>query len=290
MTDFDRRPSAVPFLGSPAGPRAAAAACALALALGAASPAAAQEVGATDDAEVSAPADGAPETRTPDAPAQDAAPQDAPAQDAAAADAPATAPAEGAPAEDAPAEGAPADDGGLSLGEAAPDGSTGEAADGGVGETYVREEFTDWQMRCVRVPEGQVEPCQLYQLLRDQSGNPVAEVSMFGLPDGGQATVGATVITPLETLLSEQLTVQVDGGQAKRYPFTWCSAIGCFARIGFTDAEVATFRRGNEAGVSIVPVAAPDQRVDLTMSLAGFTAGLEAVNENNEAGREAAGE
>ena len=258
MTDPDRRPSTSSPLGS-----LAAAACALALAL--ALPAAAQDAGGADG-------DDAAQTPAPESPAPEAPAPDAPAQDGSAGD-------------------APAEDGGLSLGEAAPDeaGQDAQAADG-LGETYVREEFTDWQMRCVRAPEGQPEPCQLYQLLRDDSDNPVAEISMFGLPDGGQATAGATVITPLETLLSEQLTVQVDGGQAKRYPFTWCSAIGCFARIGFTDAEIATFRRGNEASISIVPVAAPDQRVDLAMSLAGFTAGLAAVNANNEAGREAAGE
>ena len=266
MTDPDRRPFISPLAG--------AAACALALAVLAAPPAAAQDAGAASGADAATTETPAPEAQAPEAQAPEAQAPGAQAPDA---------PAQGAPAEDAPA-----DDGGLSLGESAPE--EGAPAEGGIGETYVREEFTDWQMRCVRVPEGQVEPCQLYQLLRDASDNPVAEVSMFGLPDGGQASVGATVITPLETLLSEQLTVQVDGGQAKRYPFTWCSAIGCFARIGFTDAEVATFRRGNEAGISIVPVAAPDQRVELTMSLAGFTAGLEAVNANNEAGREAAGE
>ena len=196
--------------------------------------------------------------------------------------------AEGEEASSVDAPAAPAGEGGLSLGEPAEE-APGDAP-AGVGETYVREEFTDWQMRCVRVAEGEAEPCQLYQLLRDSADNPVAEISLFGLPPGGEAAAGATVITPLETLLTEQLTVTVDGGQARRYPFTWCSAIGCFARIGFTDAEIAAFRRGNEAGISIRPVAAPDQRVDLTMSLRGFTAGLEAVNANNDAARAAAGE
>ena len=197
----------------------------------------------------------------------------------------ATAPDADAPAESAAEpEAAPSGEDALSLGEPVPEGDGPEAA---IGDTYVRQEFTDWQMRCVRAAEGEPEPCQLYQLLRDASDNPVAEISMFGLPEGGQASAGATVITPLETLLTEQLTFAVDAGQAKRYPFTWCSAIGCFARIGFTDAEIAAFRRGSVANISIVPVAAPDQRVALTMSLAGFTAGLEAVNASNNAARAA---
>ena len=165
----------------------------------------------------------------------------------------------------------------LSLGTPA----DGDAATGApeVGQTYVAETFTDWQLRCVRAPEGE-DPCQLYQLLLDSDDNAVAEISLFGLEGGGQAVAGATVITPLETLLTEELTISVDGSRAKRYPFTWCSAIGCFARIGFTAEEIAQFRRGRVAQLTIVPVAAPDQQVVLDMSLAGFTAGFAAVDPN----------
>ena len=49
---------------------------------------------------------------------------------------------------------------------------------------------------------------------------------------------GATIITPLETLLTQQITLQVDTAQPKRYPFSWCSPIGCVSRVGFTQAEI----------------------------------------------------
>lgn len=149
------------------------------------------------------------------------------------------------------------------------------------GEAYLAATHGDWEMRCIRMPDGS-DPCQLYQLLQDGDGNSVAEVSIFGLPSGGEAVAGATIITPLETLLTQQITMRVDGGQAKRYPFTWCSVIGCIARIGFTASEVEAFRRGLVAQVSIVPVAAPDQTVTLDISLVGFTAGFAAVNEANQ--------
>ncbi len=168
---------------------------------------------------------------------------------------------------------------------AAPDDlSMGEPATqaDGPGSTYVREVFGDWQMRCVRTGEER-EPCQLYQLLQDGEGNSVAEMSMAALPDGQQAAAGATVITPLETLLTAQVTLSVDGGEARRYPFTWCSAIGCFSRIGFTQGEVDQFKRGSAASIVIRPVAAPDQTVALNVSLSGFTAGFDAVKSNNAA-------
>lgn len=170
--------------------------------------------------------------------------------------------------------------------EAAPeDLSMGEPAEGEnrVGQTYVAEVFGDWQMRCVRTGEDR-DPCQLYQLLQDSDGNSVAEISLAPLPPGQQAAAGATVITPLETLLTAQVTLSVDGSNARRYPFTWCSAIGCFSRIGFTGPEVDQFKAGREALIEIRPVAAPDQTVSLPVSLTGFTAGFEAVQENNQAG------
>ncbi len=146
------------------------------------------------------------------------------------------------------------------------------------GDSYVGATHDDWELVCVRVPD-EDDPCQMYQLLRDSEGNATAEISMFPLPPGQEAVAGATILTPLETLLTAQLVMQVDGGDAKRYPFTFCTAIGCIARVGFTQAEVDAFRRGAEATWSLVPVAAPDQTVELSMSLMGFTAAFNALSE-----------
>lgn len=179
-----------------------------------------------------------------------------------------------APAADAteqPADGATPE--GLSMG-------TDAAATDGIGSTYVEASFEAWEQRCIRTEDGS-DPCQLYQLLRDAEGNALAEFSMFNLPAGGQAAAGATVIVPLETLLTENLLLGIDGGTAKVYPFTFCSSIGCIARIGFTADEVAQFKKGAKATLTIVPAVAPDQKVSADLSLKGFTAGFEAVSKTN---------
>lgn len=176
-----------------------------------------------------------------------------------------TEPAQTEPAEDA----APAEQPGLSLGEPVTTGPQ-------VGEPYVSAEFGDWLLRCV-VSGTEDDPCQLYQLLSDQEDNPVAEISVFPLPEDQQAEAGVTLITPLETLLTENVTLRVDSGEAKRYPFTFCTPVGCVARIGLLPDEVNAFRRGNRAQVRIVPAAAPEQEVLLTISLSGFTAGFAAL-------------
>jgi len=141
-----------------------------------------------------------------------------------------------------------------------------------VGETYIGSVEGDWALRCLKAEEGSVDPCQLYQLLNDESGNSVAEMSLFPIPNGERAAAGATIVVPLETFLTEQVTLSIDDGAARRYPFTFCNSAGCVARVGFTAEEIDQFKRGNQATMRIVPAAAPDEEVILTISLSGFTA------------------
>lgn len=181
-----------------------------------------------------------------------------------------------APAAEAPAADAPVADG-LNMGTEA--GApvvplTQETAE--VGQTYTLAAFELWEQRCTKMADGS-DPCQLYQLLKDKDGNNVAEISMFPLPAGGQAAAGATIIAPLETLLTANLLLAIDGTKPKIYPFTFCAQIGCIARVGFTADEVTQFKKGAKATMTIVPAAAPEQKVDLDVSLKGFTAGYDAV-------------
>lgn len=184
--------------------------------------------------------------------------------------------ATGTPDEPTPAPDAAAEDAGageLAMGEEV-------TPEDQIGRAYITDTHGDWQIRCIRTA-GDKDPCQLYQLLKDEEGNSVAEISMFALPAGQQAVAGATIAAPLETLLTQQLTIAVDNGQARRYPFTWCAATGCFARVGFTAADVAAYKRGVKATMTIVPVASPETKVKLAISLTGFTAGFDAVSALN---------
>jgi invasion protein IalB len=157
----------------------------------------------------------------------------------------------------------------------APDLSMGQDT-AGVTEPYVKATHGDWQLRCVKAEDGS-DPCEIYQLLKDDKGNAVAEVTMLSLPEGGEAVAGATVVVPLETLLTQQVTIAIDGTSPKRYPFTFCASVGCFARIGFTSAEVEALKKGSKAVISVVPVAAPDKVVSVNISLTGFTDAFDAV-------------
>ena len=97
----------------------------------------------------------------------------------------------------------------------------------------VRDTFGAWEVRCA--PAG--DDCFMHQLARDAAENPVAEVSVLKLPEVADAVAGVTVVTPLGTLLPQGLSLQVDGGQGRAYPFGWCSQVGCFARFGLDEVH-----------------------------------------------------
>lgn len=151
--------------------------------------------------------------------------------------------------------------------------ATAEAAE--VGGFYLDSTQGDWQVRCQKTADGK-DPCELYQLLKDKGGNPVAEASL--IPLGGKAAAGVTLVAPLETDLLPGLGFKVDDGKQIAYPFSFCAPVGCVSRVAMTQAELDTMRKGNAATVSLVPYGAPkDTRVDLALSLKGFTAGWDAV-------------
>ena len=145
------------------------------------------------------------------------------------------------------------------------------------GQAYDKGFFGDWTLRCVKsdkIPE----MCQLFQLMKDASGAPVAEFNLNTLSKTGLVLAGANVITPLETLLPEGLTIRVGQNDAKRYPFAFCVKIGCVARIGLTAEDLDTYRKENVAAVTMVPAATPNQSQTVILSLKGFTAGHAAMS------------
>ncbi|WP_420005937.1 invasion associated locus B family protein [Arenibacterium sp. LLYu02] len=157
----------------------------------------------------------------------------------------------------------------------------GTPADGAlsVGNRYSKEKFGDWDLACVKTDTDQ-DPCSLLQVLVDEEGGPVAEVTMFRIDNsaGGLAVAGATVVAPLETLLPAGLTISVDGAPGKRYNFSFCTQVGCIAQIGLTEADINAFKQGKQAIFSLRPAPNPDKVVSVPMSLNGFTSGYEAVD------------
>ncbi|MEM8571655.1 MAG: invasion associated locus B family protein [Pseudomonadota bacterium] len=157
-----------------------------------------------------------------------------------------------------------------------PSAATAPLADPAQSEFRIRlrETHGAWEVRCA--PND--SECFMYQLAYDANNNPVAEINVIRLEEGSPAEAGITVLTPLGTLLRPGITITVDGGERRSYPFIWCDNTGCFARFALSPEEVAGFRSGTSASMTLFSVGAPGTPVELAISLDGFTAGMEALN------------
>ncbi|HRO14285.1 MAG TPA: invasion associated locus B family protein [Paracoccus sp. (in: a-proteobacteria)] len=142
------------------------------------------------------------------------------------------------------------------------------------GSYYTKSTHGDWLLRCLKTQDGK-DPCELYQLMKDSEGSPVAEVSV--IPFTGKAAAILNFVAPLETDLGTGLGLQIDSGKNSAFPFMVCARIGCISRVGMTEAELAALKKGNAATVSLLPFGGePDKNtVKLNLSLKGFTAGFD---------------
>lgn len=146
-----------------------------------------------------------------------------------------------------------------------------------IGQPYIAERIGDWSMRCIRSKSGQ-DPCELFQLLVNSDGNPLSEIIVFPLPQGQAAIAGATIIVPLKTLLTARMTISFDSKTTKSYPYSFCTEIGCMARIGLTEEDISLMKAGNQSVIKIRHMDAPNKPLNINLSLTGFTAGYNRIS------------
>jgi invasion protein IalB len=147
------------------------------------------------------------------------------------------------------------------------------------GEEYVKEKIGDWELTCLYTGPDQEDPCSMVQVLAGPVGDPLAEVSVLRLPQGSQAVALANVVVPLKTMLPARLKISVDGAPATTYNYYTCDVVGCLARVGLTQAELDAYKKGNKATLTLRPAEAPDQEINVELSLKGFTAAFEKTSE-----------
>ncbi|WP_171099047.1 MULTISPECIES: invasion associated locus B family protein [unclassified Ruegeria] len=145
-----------------------------------------------------------------------------------------------------------------------------------IGEQYVKEESGSWNISCIKAETGE-DPCAMVQILNGPRDEPIAEVTIGKLPEGNAAVAWANVIVPLETLLQAQLAMSIDGAPRKLYNYHHCIPVGCVAQLGLTQGDIDAMRSGSSAILSLVPARAPDQILDMEMSLSGFTAAFDQI-------------
>jgi len=138
------------------------------------------------------------------------------------------------------------------------------------GQTYTAEVFGDWELICIKQASGP-EPCEIGQLILDNTGTPVSDVRMFPLPPGGAAIAGATFVVPLGVMLQPGMNFAVDDKAPKNYPYVYCNDVGCVAQVGFTPLELESLRKGEAGKITFSMVQSRQGPLTLPLSLKGFS-------------------
>jgi invasion protein IalB len=136
--------------------------------------------------------------------------------------------------------------------------------------------FKDWKAHC-NSPTGAPAYCVLVQEVAfKKSGKPILQFLIRYLPE--TKTLIGDIILPLGIYLPSGVTIQIDKGQTFEIPVEICSdgrMRGCRARFSFDDALLATVKSGGKATITFQD--ARQTPVPVPVSLAGFTAGLKAI-------------
>ncbi|GAB5446230.1 invasion associated locus B family protein [Gymnodinialimonas sp.] len=155
------------------------------------------------------------------------------------------------------------------------------------GEPYVAEIFRDWQVRCIRSEQDEVpDRCEMFQLLEEENGNPVAEFRIAAaLIEDEEAVANATILTPLDTLLSPGLQLRIDDAEPAVVPYAFCRPVGCFVQLSLTAENIAQFEGGADTQVVLFALVRDElgqmggSPVPTTASLRGFTAAFASLEE-----------
>ena len=136
-------------------------------------------------------------------------------------------------------------------------------------QPYIKETNKDWNLKCI-TPQNSIERCEANQLIVNNNKQPVAEISIFKLSNNQVAEAAATIVVPLETILSEGLILAIQDLEPKKYQFKFCNSLGCYSQIGLTKEEVEALKNKEQASIYLKHISSGDQQVIIPISLVGF--------------------
>ncbi len=143
----------------------------------------------------------------------------------------------------------------------------------------VRRDVGDWSVVCAVSGS----PCAMEQIGKTAAGEDAILIQVEKLPEpatveGRRVVAVANVLTPRNAFLQPGVTLRVNGGEARTYPYYACQNNGCIAQIAMDEAMVNAFRRGARLAVTIA-IFQPEGPAsgEVFVSLAGFTRAFEGI-------------
>ena len=145
------------------------------------------------------------------------------------------------------------------------------------GEVYLAGNKGDWNVRCITGNAGEIDKCEIQQLLFLDENTPVVDISIFKLPAGERAVAAANVMVPLETLLTKKFRFAFSENSVKEFPYSFCNRNGCLVRMGLLEEDIEAMKKGSISELSITHISSPEASINLSLSLTGFTAAFETI-------------
>ena len=145
------------------------------------------------------------------------------------------------------------------------------------GEIYLAGNKGDWNVRCVTANPGEIDKCEIQQLLFLNENSPIADISIFKLPEGERAVAAANVMVPLETLLTKKFRFAFSEESVKEFPYSFCNQNGCLVRMGLLEEDIEAMKKGSSSELSITHISSPKASINLSLSLNGFTAAFDII-------------
>ena len=145
------------------------------------------------------------------------------------------------------------------------------------GEIYLAGNKGDWNVRCITGNPGEIDKCEIQQLLFLNENTPVADISIFKLPEGERAVAAANVMVPLETLLTKKFRFAFSENSVKEFPYSFCNQNGCLVRMGLLNEDIEAMKKGSSSELSITHISSPEASINLSLSLNGFTAAFDVI-------------
>jgi invasion protein IalB len=137
----------------------------------------------------------------------------------------------------------------------------------------VKATHGEWQVRCEPAAAGR-EQCALVQnVVTEDKGNLGLVVIVVRTADGNGWLL--RVVAPLNILLPAGLGLKIDRTDIGRAGFVRCLVSGCIAEVVMDAQLLAQFRSGATATFVVFPT--PEEGVGIPVPLAGFSAGLAAL-------------
>ena len=145
------------------------------------------------------------------------------------------------------------------------------------GEIYLAGNKGDWNVRCITGNSGEIDKCEIQQLLFLNENTPIADISIFKLPEGERAVAAANVMVPLETLLTKKFRFAFSEGSVKEFPYSFCNQNGCLVRMGLLEEDIEAMKKGSSSELSITHISSPEASINLNLSSNGFTAAFDVI-------------